>query len=285
MLFGIDVASVDDNHDANWAVAKAQGPISFAIIRATQSTWVDPQFAPTWPKLKETGLVRGAYMFLNFPVPGAQAPAPDVQAQKMIDTVGTLSKDDLPPALDVEFPHGRAATGMSASAALEWVSAAWTVLKDHYKVPPIIYTSGRVWREDLDDTPAPQLLDSPLWLARYYWTEKLPAMRDASQFANGSHAPTVPTPWGSQWAFHQYQGDAVHMPGFTSTVDMNRFNSLVQGTKNDSVKWAQRRLRITADGDFGPQTAAAVRAFQQAHGMVADAVIGPRTFARLCWQT
>jgi len=284
MLFGIDVASVDDNHDVNWAVAKAQGPISFAIIRATQATHVDTQFAAAWPQLKATGLVRGAYMFLDFPKIGATAQPPDVQAKAFIDTVGTLSTDDLPPALDVEFPHGRAGTGMSVNAALEWIHAAWAKLHDWYKVPPIIYTSGRVWHEDLDDVPVTDLLDSPLWLARYYWSEDKPAMRDAAQFANGLHAPPVPTPWGSAWAIHQYQGDAVAMPGFSSTVDMNRFNTLLQGSNSDAVTWAQRRLRITADGDFGPKTAAAVKAFQHTHGMVADGIIGPRTFAKLCWQ-
>ncbi|MEO8549369.1 MAG: GH25 family lysozyme [Kofleriaceae bacterium] len=284
MLFGIDVASVDENHDVNWALAKAQGPISFAIIRATQATHVDGQFAATWPKLEATGLVRGAYMFLDFPRLGAGAAGPDIQAQTLIDTVGPLSTDDLPPALDIEFPHGRAATGMSVNAALEWIRVAWATLRDWYKVPPILYTSGRVWHEDLDDAPVTELLDSPLWLARYFWTTKAPAMRDASQFANGLHAPPVPTPWGSAWAIHQYQGDALAMPGFTSTVDMNRFNTLVQGATGDAVRWAQRRLRVVADGNFGPITAGAVRSFQHTHGMVADGIVGPRTFAKLCWQ-
>jgi GH25 family lysozyme M1 (1,4-beta-N-acetylmuramidase) len=285
MLFGIDVASVDENKNTNWQLAKAQGPISFAIIRSNQSTKVDPQFGKTWPQLKATGIVRGAYMFLNFPNKGKSKPAePDVQAQTLVDTVGELEPKDLPPTLDVEFPGGRLQTGMTPSQALDWVRAAWTVLRDAYDAPPMIYTSARVWREDLEDEPAPDLVESPLWLARYFWKERTPAKRDAAAFANGQRTPPVPVPWGTAWAVHQYQGDAVQHPGFSSTVDMNRFNSLLRGSSGDAVKWAQRRLGIATSGKFDNAMFDAVVAFQRSHGLVDDGIIGPRTFAALCWE-
>ena len=56
--------------------------------------------------------------------------------------------------------------------------------------------------------------------------------------------PPVPPPWGdaTNWWIHQYQGDAVRLPGFpTGNVDMNRFNTMTRGATGDRVRWVQRR--------------------------------------------
>ena len=39
----------------------------------------------------------------------------------------------------------------------------------------------------------------------------------------------------------------------------------------------QSKLRVPADGVFGPQTERAVRRFQRRHGLVVDGVVGPQT--------
>jgi peptidoglycan hydrolase-like protein with peptidoglycan-binding domain len=52
--------------------------------------------------------------------------------------------------------------------------------------------------------------------------------------------------------------------------------------------WVQRSLNklgteppLIADGSFGPLTAAAVKAFQEKHGLEADGKIGPQTVAAI----
>ncbi|NUQ74904.1 MAG: peptidoglycan-binding protein [Polyangiaceae bacterium] len=51
------------------------------------------------------------------------------------------------------------------------------------------------------------------------------------------------------------------------------------GSKGPEVERLQRLLNVKPpDGDFGPKTAAAVREFQQSHGLVADGVVGPKTW-------
>lgn len=53
------------------------------------------------------------------------------------------------------------------------------------------------------------------------------------------------------------------------------------GSKGAHVKHLQKKLGITADGDFGPKTKAAVVAFQKKHGLPADGVVGPRTWKEI----
>ena len=43
----------------------------------------------------------------------------------------------------------------------------------------------------------------------------------------------------------------------------------------------QQKLGIPADGVYGPQTRAAVRTFQSAHGLIVDGVVGPQTLGAL----
>ena len=44
------------------------------------------------------------------------------------------------------------------------------------------------------------------------------------------------------------------------------------------VKQLQTKIGIEADGFFGPQTEARVRAFQRDHGLVPDGIVGPKTW-------
>ena len=52
---------------------------------------------------------------------------------------------------------------------------------------------------------------------------------------------------------------------------------LKRGDRGPAVRILQRRLRITADGAFGPITERAVKRFQRRHGLVPDGVVGPIT--------
>ena len=56
---------------------------------------------------------------------------------------------------------------------------------------------------------------------------------------------------------------------------------LRKGSKGDGVKIMQEALGIGADGDFGPGTERALKAWQTANGLTADGVAGPATFAKL----
>jgi cell wall-associated NlpC family hydrolase len=56
---------------------------------------------------------------------------------------------------------------------------------------------------------------------------------------------------------------------------------LREGSTGPAVAAVQRLLGVTADGDFGPVTLAAVRDFQARHGLVVDGQVGDHTLAAL----
>ena len=56
---------------------------------------------------------------------------------------------------------------------------------------------------------------------------------------------------------------------------------LRQGDRGDTVKELQTLLGITADGDFGPKTKAAVIKFQKSKKLYADGIVGKNTWAAL----
>ena len=49
----------------------------------------------------------------------------------------------------------------------------------------------------------------------------------------------------------------------------------------DSVKAVQKALGISADGDFGPGTEAAVMQWQKSRGLVPDGIVGKATLAAM----
>lgn len=61
---------------------------------------------------------------------------------------------------------------------------------------------------------------------------------------------------------------------------------LRKGAKGDNVKWLQYELRkhgynIAVDGDFGPATDSAVRAYQKSKGLKEDGIVGENTIKSL----
>lgn len=90
---------------------------------------------------------------------------------------------------------------------------------------------------------------------------------------SGPRPPTAlhPYPLPGGYSFGPYTGPMQVISGMGHGDDKWR----------PALRQAQARLRVVADGLFGPKTAAAVIAFQRGHSLVADGLIGPRTWAKL----
>ncbi len=71
-------------------------------------------------------------------------------------------------------------------------------------------------------------------------------------------------------------------PARASVADVSDMASSEGGEESaggDAVARLQSALRLTADGDFGPETEAAVRRLQARHGLTVDGVVGPATWS------
>jgi peptidoglycan hydrolase-like protein with peptidoglycan-binding domain len=276
--YGLETATPPDFNKAyaggiRYAICKA---VNGRPVRAGQKApYLDPAWARDKDRITAAGLIRGAYLFLCYPRKGFYTPEPETQAQAFVDYVQLTSKDFV-PQFDVE----EASDVLNAQEMYDWTLRCATALGLAYKAMPGMYTSNRVWKENLGSHSAGGLLPCPLWLAKPWpWPVRSPA-----HLTGMPASPTLIPQWGNQWWIYQYQGDALKVPGFASTCDLNSFNVLSKGAKSDTVAWAQRRLpEIKVDGDFGPATDAAVKTFQTANKLVSDGVIGPATFACLSW--
>jgi peptidoglycan hydrolase-like protein with peptidoglycan-binding domain len=54
-----------------------------------------------------------------------------------------------------------------------------------------------------------------------------------------------------------------------------------QGSKGDAAKLVQSIIGAKPDGDFGPKSTAALKAWQTANGLTADGVVGPVTWKKM----
>jgi GH25 family lysozyme M1 (1,4-beta-N-acetylmuramidase) len=289
MYLGIDFGRTAGNGAIDWSKAKAAG-CQYAFFRATFKTWTDPTWKREAGRAREAGMIVGAYLF---PVMDVIAPPPEEQVAAFWKAVGPLGPGCFPPVLDVEFSSlGIAKTGRTQADLLAWIRTAVAALKKSYGVAPMIYTNARIWDgRDPDSLNihelgvlVPEIPECPLWASHYPFPSNIKAVT-AKATVDAIQPPLAPKAWldpANVW-IHQYQGDAREFPGCSGLVDLNRFFDLSRGARGERVRWLQRMLKISVDGDFGPITQRAVLDFQSAHQLAADGIVDPRTFARLCW--
>lgn len=169
-IFGIDVSKYQS--DINWKdlkilvdengittgslnEAKETKRISYVFIKATEGTsLVDKCFKNHWKKARQANIRRGAYHFFR------SSKDPEKQAQLFIKTVGKLSKDDLPPVLDIETIHDGCSNKVLNDKALIWLRT----VEKHYGRKPIVYSNASFINNNLSK----EIKDNyPIWVAHY----------------------------------------------------------------------------------------------------------------------
>lgn len=90
-----------------------------------------------------------------------------------------------------------------------------------------------------------------------------------------------------QHEFNVQLGAGISEDNVPGPITLSKCPLVKQGAQGNITKWIQNRLNQlgfncgSADGIFGNMTANAVRAFQRAHGLVADAIISQNTWRKL----
>src|ERR1700712_198925 len=153
-IHGIDVSKYQDV--VNWQSVRSMRvqdvSISFVFVKATEGLGNEDQmFDRNWKKIRDAGLVRGAYHYFIATKSGK------AQAENFINSV-TLLPGDLPPVLDIEQTFGVPPEKLRQRAK-EWL----VTIQAYYGTPPIIYTNvdfyTRYLKDDFDGYR--------LWAAHY----------------------------------------------------------------------------------------------------------------------
>ena len=292
-MIGIDYASVDRNAPPDFQAAKRAGA-RFVIPRGaygrrTQGQvgnspiYLDPVWARDKDRIKAAGLRRSSYLFLCVPRKGLTTPEPDEQVAEFLSYVQLeratpLYCGDYVPCIDVE----EESDVLTSDQYFDWIVRAVAEATSTLHAFPAIYFSNRVWTEYLKKHAAGVLKNCPLWIAKPWpWPIRTQIHLDGA----AGYSPTTVPQFGdsTNWLWYQYQGDAIKMPGFSSTVDGNRCQVVSKGSQGDIVKWIQARVGTSVDGDFGPDTKLRVQAFQNQYRLTADGIVGIDTFAPLTW--
>ena len=249
--------------------------------------YLDAYWARDKSDIVAAGLVRSSYLFVCVPTAASpNTPRPAVQVDAFCNYV-QLDKPvpgkkphDMVPFFDVE-QHSDV---LSSAEYYYWILEVAKRFRSKLGVWPGMYTSARVWDEELKGHAAGQLANCPLWIAKPWpWATGSPVHLDGAP----GYSPTTIPQFGdsSDWVIYQYAGDATGTPGFSpGATDTNRVNIVKKGMSGTIVEWIQQRAgNLTVDGIFGAKTEARIKELQAQYALAADGIVGIDTFTLLSW--
>jgi|BarGraNGADG00212_1021973.scaffolds.fasta_scaffold05307_5 lysozyme len=192
--YGPDVSSWQHPGGAaiNWGAVAGSGQ-AFAIVKATESGYVNPYLGTDIAQAHAAGLVVGAYAYAR---PQYDAAG---QADKFSQAIGTLPAPALPPILDLEE-----AGGLNPADLIAWTHRFLDRARGATGITPMIYTGPWFWSTAMADNTG--FAAYPLWEASY----------------TTASVPQHLASW-STYTLWQFTDNA-YIPGIGGGVDQSRFN-------------------------------------------------------------
>jgi GH25 family lysozyme M1 (1,4-beta-N-acetylmuramidase) len=278
VLKGIDVSN--NNGAVDWA-AVARSGVTFAFLKATEGTsFVDVYYPINRTAAHAQGIKVGAYHFAR---PGRSGP--EQQAEYFL-AAARPAPAELVPVLDLEDDGG-----LRTAQVQRWTAGFLGAIERELGVKAIIYSGPWFWRSHVGNA---DFSEHPLWLAQY----------------TRSRTADVPGAWKA-YTIWQHSADG-SVAGVRGRCDLNRCDDraldaltlgdsrvtmwpeLHPGARSPEVQELKRALtvyfnahpkkakpRFTQDDVYGAQAVAAVKAFQKAHRLAADGVVGDLTWQAL----
>ena len=259
----------------------------FVIVKATQGTsYVSPRYKEQITQADNLGKLLGVYHY-------ASSGGAIAEAEHFLQTVDAYIGKAI---LVLDWEGDQNVNFKNPSYAMAWLK----YVKDKTGITPFIYMSKSVCRQYAWDS------SYPLWCAQYKnqqpstyqkepWTDKkgfgpwdkplIYQYTSKGQLDGYSGNLDLDIAYMDENEWHSYaSGEAVSEP---KPTDPMNYPTLKKGSKNEYVRAWQTFLNLNGydcgmnDGIFGAKTEKAVKAWQKNHGLKADGIIGPKTWATL----
>ena len=283
---GIDV-SKHQGTAIDWAKVKASG-VDFVIIRAGYGRYAsqeDPQFDANYKGAKAAGLDVGVYWY-SYATTNAEAEAEAAVCLQVIKG----KKLDYPVYIDIEekkqLALGRSAVSNLAEAFCKKLETAG-------------YFAGVY----MSASPATTYLTAyvktrfALWIADWAGDLSFTGSVGMWQYSESGKVDGIPGPVDLNRCYIDYPGiirrNGLNGNRAEQSKPVNPYKAgtktLRKGAEGDAVRWLQWELhqlgydlgKAGIDGDFGPATEKAVKAYQADKGLAVDGICGPKTRAAL----
>lgn len=269
-----DISSYQPNVD--WHAMQSSGTQAIYVKASEGVTWNDLTFISHVQGAHSAGISVGAYHFAH-----PEANDPIAEAKHFVSVL-QQTPTDLMPVLDLESPTS---PGMLTGAQITaWAKSFIDYVQAQTGRKVMLYTG--VWYVNTYGLHG--LGDVPLWIADYGvpsvpqcgdWTSYLMWQYTDSENLSGigscdmSYAPSVNALRGDYT-----EGDLTPMSN--PVLQLNSSGTAVGTLQRDLLQLGYSIVG-SADNSFGAHTQAGVEAFQKAHGLTPDGVVGPATWDAL----